>query len=144
MSLSFLSVDAAADRGAFHPVARSAIDRAQRDLGASFEERDGWLVPISIPGEAEHTAVGVADVSHLTKLELRPAGEAIEGDGTKAKRGHHDFRSAPASGPATFAMRSASNDLVSNATATVSPGESIIPWTIPDRSAPRGGRCFAG
>ena len=81
MSLSFLSVDAAADRGAFHPVARSAIDRAQRDLGASFEERDGWLVPISIPGEAEHTAVGVADVSHLTKLELRPAGEAIEGDG---------------------------------------------------------------
>ena len=62
-------------------MAKSAIERAQRDLGATFEERDGWLVPVSIPGEEEHTAVGIADVSHLTKLELRPAGEPIEGDG---------------------------------------------------------------
>jgi len=76
-----MSVDAAADRGGFHPVATSAIDRAQRDLGASFEERDGWLVPVAIPGEEEHSAVQVADVSHLTKLELRPAGAPIEGDG---------------------------------------------------------------
>ena len=81
MSLPFLSVDAAADRGGFHPVATSALDRPQRDLGATFEERDGWLVPVSIPGEADHAAARVADVSHLTKLELRPAGEAIEGDG---------------------------------------------------------------
>ncbi len=81
MSHAFLSVDAAADRGGFHPVATSAIDRAQRDLGATFEERDGWLVPVSIPGEAEHSAVRVADVSHLTKLELRPAGEPIDGEG---------------------------------------------------------------
>jgi glycine cleavage system aminomethyltransferase T len=81
VSLPFLSVDAAADRGGFHPVATSALDRPQRDLGANFEERDGWLVPVSIPGEADHAAARVADVSHLTKLELRPAGEAIEGDG---------------------------------------------------------------
>ena len=81
MSLAFLSVDAAADRGGFHPVAKSAIERAQRDLGATFAERDGWLVPVSIPGEEDHAAVGIADVSHLTKLELRPAGAAIEGDG---------------------------------------------------------------
>jgi glycine cleavage system aminomethyltransferase T len=81
VSLAFLSVDAAADRGGIHPVAKSAIERAQRDLGATFEERDGWLVPVSIPGEEEHTAVGIADVSHQTKLELRPAGEPIEGDG---------------------------------------------------------------
>jgi glycine cleavage system aminomethyltransferase T len=75
-------VGAAADHGVIHPVATSAIDRAQRDLGARFEERDGWLVPVSIPGEEERVAVvGVADLSHLTKLELRPAGEAIEGDG---------------------------------------------------------------
>ena len=80
-SLAFLSVDAAADRAGFHPVATSAIDRAQRDLGATFEERDGWLVPVSIPGEEEHSAVQIADVSHLTKLELRPAGAPIEGDG---------------------------------------------------------------
>ena len=77
MSLAFLSVDAATDRGGFHPVATSAIDRAQRELGATFEERDGWLVPVSIPGEEEHAPASVADVSHLTKLELRPAGQAI-------------------------------------------------------------------
>ncbi len=76
-SLPFLSVDASADQGGFHPVARSAIDRVQRDLGATFEERGGWLVPVSIPGEEGHGAVGIADVSHLTKLELRPAGEEI-------------------------------------------------------------------
>ena len=68
MSLSFLSVDAAADHGDIHPVAVSAIERAQRDLGATFEERGGWLVPVSIPGEEQHDAVGIADVSHLTKL----------------------------------------------------------------------------
>ena len=76
-----MSVDAAADRGGFHPVATSAIDRAQRDLGATFEERAGWLVPVSIPGEEDRAAVQIADVSHLTKLELRPAGAPIEGDG---------------------------------------------------------------
>lgn len=84
--LAFLSVDAAVDHGDihahFHPIAKSAIERAQRDLGATFEERDGWLVPVSIPGEEDRVAVvGVADVSNLTKLEVRPAGEAIEGDG---------------------------------------------------------------
>ena len=76
-----MSVDAAADRGGFHPVATSAIDRAQRDLSATFEERGGWLVPVAIPGEEEHSAVQIADVSHLTKLELRPAGAPIEGEG---------------------------------------------------------------
>jgi glycine cleavage system aminomethyltransferase T len=77
-SLSFLSVDAAA-AGA---VAKSAIERAQRDLGATFEERDGWLIPTALPGEEANLAtVGVADLSHLTKLELRPSGEPIEGDG---------------------------------------------------------------
>jgi glycine cleavage system aminomethyltransferase T len=81
VSLSFLSVDAATDHGDIHPVAVSAIERAQRDLGATFEERGGWLVPVSIPGEVERAAVGIADVSHQTKLELRPAGAPIEGDG---------------------------------------------------------------
>ena len=77
-ALDFLSVGAAG-KGA---VATSAIARAQRDLGARFEKRDGWDVAISIPGEKEHlAAVGVADLSHLTKLELRPAGGPIEGEG---------------------------------------------------------------
>jgi glycine cleavage system aminomethyltransferase T len=76
-NLPFLSVDAASEQGGFHPVAKSAVERAQRDLGATFEERGGWLVPVSIPGEEGCGAVGIADVSHLTKLELRPAGEEI-------------------------------------------------------------------
>jgi glycine cleavage system aminomethyltransferase T len=80
-ALPFLSVDAAADHGAIHPVAVSAIERAQRDLGATFEERNGWLVPVSIPGEENHAAVGIADVSHQTKIELRPAGAPIAGEG---------------------------------------------------------------
>jgi glycine cleavage system aminomethyltransferase T len=77
VSVPFLSVDAATDHGDIHPVAVSAIERAQRDLGATFEERDGWLVPVSIPGEEQHAPVGIADVSHLTKLEVRPAGAGL-------------------------------------------------------------------
>ena len=77
-ALAFLSVGAA-QGGA---VAVSSIARAQRDLGARFEKRDGWDVPISLPGEQEHlAAVGVADLSHVTKLELRPAGQPIAGEG---------------------------------------------------------------
>jgi glycine cleavage system aminomethyltransferase T len=77
-ALDFLSVGKA---GA-GTVAVSAIARAQRDLGARFERRDGWDVPVSIPGEKDHlAAVGIADLSHLTKIELRPAGEPIEGEG---------------------------------------------------------------
>jgi glycine cleavage system aminomethyltransferase T len=77
-ALDFLSVGKATGS----TVAVSAIGRAQRDLGARFEKRDGWDIPVSLPGEKEHlAAVGVADLSHLTKLELRPAGEPIEGDG---------------------------------------------------------------
>ena len=82
MSLPFLSVDAASDHGDIHPVAVSAIERVQRDLGATFEERGGWLVPVSHPNEEEHLAsVGVVDLSHFTKLEIRPAGEPATGRG---------------------------------------------------------------
>lgn len=81
-ALEFLRVDAAAPQGAFLPVARSALDRLYRAAGAGFAERDGWLVPASVPGEAERLeAVGLADLSHLTKLELRPAGEPIDLEG---------------------------------------------------------------
>ena len=39
-------------------------------------------MPIAIPGEDERLAVaGIADLFHLTKLELRPAGAPIVGDG---------------------------------------------------------------
>ena len=70
-ALDFLSVGGASD-GA---LAKSSMERAQRDAGARFEERDGWLVPVAHPGEEEHVAsVGTADLSHLSKLEVRPAG----------------------------------------------------------------------
>jgi glycine cleavage system aminomethyltransferase T len=72
--LDFVSPGAAADAGGFHPVARSPLDRRFREAGASFAERDGWAVPVSVPGEHAHlAAVGIADLSHLTKLEVRPA-----------------------------------------------------------------------
>lgn len=81
-TLEFMSVAAAADTGGFHPLAKSSLERRAREAGATFEERDGWLVPVSLPGEQEHLAhVGVADLSHLAKLEVRPAGEPVEGEG---------------------------------------------------------------
>jgi glycine cleavage system aminomethyltransferase T len=79
-SLDFLSPGLAADADGFHPVARSAVERRYRDAGAVLEERGGWLVPVSVPGEEEHLQhAGVADLSHLAKLDVRPAGEAPAG-----------------------------------------------------------------
>lgn len=80
-ALDFLAVGGAADARGFHPVARSPIDRAQRARGARFEERDGWLVPTAIPGEDARLGVaGVADLSHLSVFEVRPADPALEGE----------------------------------------------------------------
>jgi len=68
--LEFLSVSAGSD-GA---LARSSMERAQREAGARFEERDGWLIPVGLVGEEEfRSTVGIADLSHLSKLEVRPA-----------------------------------------------------------------------
>jgi hypothetical protein len=80
--LDFLSPGAARDADGFHPVARSAMERRFRDAGATFEERGGWLVPTAVPGEDEHLRhVGVADLSHLAKLDVRPAGDPVIGRG---------------------------------------------------------------
>jgi glycine cleavage system aminomethyltransferase T len=77
--LDFLSPSLARDHGSFHPVARSAVDRVFRAADAAFEERDGWLVPTTVPGEAERiAAVGIADLSHLGKLDVRPAPAVVE------------------------------------------------------------------
>lgn len=81
-ALGFLSPFGAVDAKGFHPVARSSMDRRQRDAGATFEERNGWLVPVSIPGEADRVAVaGVADLSHLAVLEVRPSEPVLAGEG---------------------------------------------------------------
>jgi glycine cleavage system aminomethyltransferase T len=80
--LDFTRVDAAADGVGFHPVAKSSLERRFRAADAVLAERDGWLVPVSVPGEADRLAnVGVADISYLAKLELRPAGDPVEGEG---------------------------------------------------------------
>ena len=86
--LDFLSPSLARDEGGFHPVARSAAERLFRAADATFEERDGWLVPTAVPGEADHLSrVGIADLSHLGKLDVRPAPPAdLEGDGVTTYR----------------------------------------------------------
>jgi sarcosine oxidase gamma subunit len=86
--LEFLAPSGARDEGGFHPVARSAAERLFRAAEATFAERDGWLVPVAVPGEADHLSrVGIADLSHLRKLELRPAPPAdLELDGVTTYR----------------------------------------------------------
>lgn len=76
-TLDFLSPDRArADLG-FAPLLRSSLERAQREHGANFEERDGWLVATSFPDEAERLAsVGLVDLSQLGKIEVRGTDEA--------------------------------------------------------------------
>jgi glycine cleavage system aminomethyltransferase T len=77
--LDFLSPSRAADEHGFHPVARSSIEPLFAAAEASFEERDGWRVAVGVPGEEDVIrAVGLADLSHLGKLEVRPAPTAVD------------------------------------------------------------------
>jgi glycine cleavage system aminomethyltransferase T len=79
-SVDFLSPDRARGDLGFTPVLRSAMERRQRDAGATFAERDGWLLPVSLPHEARHLGnVGVADLSHLGKIEARGHGDPEPG-----------------------------------------------------------------
>jgi glycine cleavage system aminomethyltransferase T len=81
--LDFLSPDRARDDLGFGPVLKSSMERRQRDAGAVFEERDGWLLPVRFAGEADRLArVGVADMSHLGKTEVRGHGAPENGNGT--------------------------------------------------------------
>ncbi|MDM3973243.1 glycine cleavage system aminomethyltransferase GcvT [Mycobacterium marseillense] len=57
------------------------LEDRHRDLGASFAEFGGWLMPVSYAGTvSEHTAtrnaVGLFDVSHLGKALVRGPGAA--------------------------------------------------------------------
>ncbi len=78
--LDFMSPDRArADLG-FTPLLRSSLERHQREHGATFETRDGWLVPVRFPGEAERLeTVGLVDLSHLGKIEARGHGDRVDG-----------------------------------------------------------------
>jgi len=85
--LDFLSPSLATDESGFHPVAHSAVTPLFRDADATFEERDGWQVAVYVRGEADALrAVGVGDVSHLGKLEVRPAPNALTGEGVVTYR----------------------------------------------------------
>ena len=62
-------------------VLRGPLDDRHRELGASFAEFGGWLMPVSYAGTvAEHTAtrnaVGLFDVSHLGKASVKGPGAA--------------------------------------------------------------------
>jgi aminomethyltransferase len=57
------------------------LEEAHRELGASFAEFSGWVMPLSYAGTvSEHTAtrstVGLFDVSHLGKALVRGPGAA--------------------------------------------------------------------
>jgi glycine cleavage system aminomethyltransferase T len=67
-ALDFLSPDKARTDLGFAPVLKSSMERRQREAGATFEERDGWLIAVSVPGEHHHLEhCGIADLSHLGK-----------------------------------------------------------------------------
>jgi len=80
VSLAFLSTATTA-------VARSPMERDALAAGARLEQRDGWNVAASFPGEEGRLAtVAFADRSHLGKLEVHgdhglPLGEGTERDG---------------------------------------------------------------
>lgn len=67
--------------GVSDDVAHGPLEDRHRELGASFAEFGGWLMPVSFAGTvAEHTAtrstVGLFDVSHLGKALVIGAGAA--------------------------------------------------------------------
>jgi aminomethyltransferase len=62
-------------------VQHGPLEDRHRELGATFAEFGGWLMPVSYAGTvSEHTAtraaVGLFDVSHLGKALIRGAGAA--------------------------------------------------------------------
>jgi heterotetrameric sarcosine oxidase gamma subunit len=70
-SLAFLSPGPGA-------LAKSPMEPGAAASGATFEERDGWKVAGSFPGE-DFSVVGFADLSHLGKIEVQGDVTAITG-----------------------------------------------------------------
>jgi glycine cleavage system aminomethyltransferase T len=76
MTLEFLAADATVEFDGIRPPQRSPIEWIHRRDGASFAERDGWRVVTDFGAADEEaaacaTAVAIADLSHLGKLELQ-------------------------------------------------------------------------
>jgi heterotetrameric sarcosine oxidase gamma subunit len=59
-------------------IAKSPMEPGAAAAGAAFEERDGWKVAVSFPGES-FSAAGFADLSHLGKIEVQGDVAAISG-----------------------------------------------------------------
>jgi glycine cleavage system aminomethyltransferase T len=76
MRFEFLAPDQAQEWEGATPLRRSPIEYSHRGSGARFSERAGWSVVAGYREAAREAAscrraVGVADVSHLGKLELQ-------------------------------------------------------------------------
>jgi glycine cleavage system aminomethyltransferase T len=76
MSFEFLAPDAAEPVNGTLPLLRSPIEWTLRDQGANFTERAGWRVVTDYGDPSAELAAcrdsaGVADLSHLGKLELQ-------------------------------------------------------------------------
>ena len=76
MSFEFLAPDAAEPVNGTLPLLRSPIEWTLRDQGANFTERAGWRVATDYGNPSAELAAcrdsaGVADLSHLGKLELQ-------------------------------------------------------------------------
>ena len=61
--LDFLSPTNVRSDSRFQPTGKSPMHRRLQEAGAEFEERNGWLVAVRVPGE-EHRALGIRDVTH--------------------------------------------------------------------------------
>jgi len=134
-ALDFLSPSLARDEAGFHPVARSAAERLFAAAGAIFDERDGWRVPTIVPDTDRHLAsVGIADLSHLGKLDVRPAPAAdLEGDRVTTYRlsPRRALVLYPQSSGAAVGEQLTANALVTDATAAYT----VLAFTGPEARA---------
>jgi len=78
MSLEFLSLVTPAADGDRAPIARSPMEGSAAHDGARFEVRDGWNIAVDYAAAPVSETAGWADMSHITKLELQGAGDAID------------------------------------------------------------------
>jgi glycine cleavage system aminomethyltransferase T len=78
VNLDFLSPVAPDTDSEQAPVARSPMEASTAHDGARFEIRDGWNVAVDYNAPPAGETVGWADMSHITKLELQGASEAID------------------------------------------------------------------
>ena len=83
-STTHRSLPVALPRLGLNPVSEiqhGPLEERHRQLGASFAEFSGWLMPVAYAGTvgehtATRTAVGLFDVSHLGKASVRGSGAA--------------------------------------------------------------------